>query len=66
MKLFTAVAAILCAGAAAFAADSADVKEFTFANDVKVYAIRDKATTMKGTEPSTSAMRSMMMSVVPP
>ena len=47
MKLFTAVAAMLCAGAAAFAADSADVKEFTFANDVKVYAIRDKATTMK-------------------
>jgi glyoxylase-like metal-dependent hydrolase (beta-lactamase superfamily II) len=47
MKLFTAVAAMLCAGAAAFAADSADVKEFTFVNDVKVYAIRDKATTMK-------------------
>ena len=47
MKLFTAVAAIFCAGAAAFAADSADVKEFTFANDVKVYAIRDKATTMR-------------------
>lgn len=49
MKLLTAVAAILCAGAAAFAADSADVKEFTFPNDVKVYAIRDKSTTMKGT-----------------
>ena len=48
MKLFTAAAAILlCAGAAAFAADSADVKEFAFANDVKVYAIRDKSTTMK-------------------
>ena len=28
MKLFTAVAAILFAGSAAFAADSADVKEF--------------------------------------
>ncbi len=47
MKLFTAVAALFCAGAAALAADSADVKEFTFANDVKVYAIRDKSTTMK-------------------
>jgi len=47
MKLFTAVAAMLCAGAAAFAADPPDVKEFSFANDVKVYAIRDKDTTMK-------------------
>jgi len=47
MKLFTAVAAILCAGAAAFAADSSDVKKFTFSNDVEVYAIRDKAATMK-------------------
>jgi glyoxylase-like metal-dependent hydrolase (beta-lactamase superfamily II) len=46
MKFFTAVAAILCAGAA-FAADSPDVKQFKFANDVEVYAIRDKATTMK-------------------
>ncbi len=49
MKLFTAFAAVLCAGSAVFAADSADVKEFAFANDVKVYAIRDKATTMKAT-----------------
>ena len=49
MKFLTAAAAILCAGAAAFAADSPDVKKFTFANDVEVWAIRDKATTMKGT-----------------
>ena len=49
MKFLTAAAAILCAGAAAFAADSPDVKKFTFANDVEVYAIRDKETTMKGT-----------------
>ena len=49
MKFLTAVAAILCAGAsAAFAADSPDVKKFTFSNDVEVYAIRDKNTTMKG------------------
>ena len=49
MKFLTAAAAILFAGAAAFAADSPDVKKFTFSNDVEVYAIRDKATTMKGT-----------------
>lgn len=50
MKFLTAVAAILCAGAsAAFAADSPDVKKFTFSNNVEVYAIRDKSTTMKGT-----------------
>ena len=49
MKFLTAAAAILCAGAAAFAADSPDVKKFTFSNDVEVYAIRDKDTTMKGT-----------------
>ena len=49
MKFLTAAAAILFAGAAAFAADSPDVKMFTFSNDVEVYAIRDKATTMKGT-----------------
>lgn len=42
MKFFTAVAAIFCAGAAALAADSPDVKKFTFSNDVEVYAIRDK------------------------
>ncbi|MBR4254456.1 MAG: MBL fold metallo-hydrolase [Lentisphaeria bacterium] len=47
MKLFAAVAAVLCAGAAAFAADNPDVKKFTFSNDVEVYAIRDKDTTMK-------------------
>ncbi len=46
-KFLTAVAAIMCAGAAAYAADSPDVKKFTFANDVEVYAIRDKNTTMK-------------------
>ena len=50
MKFLTAVAAILCAGAsAAFAADSPDVKKFSISNDVEVYAIRDKETTMKGT-----------------
>ncbi len=49
MKFLTAAVAILFAGAAAFAADSSDVKKFTFANDVEVWAIRDKATTMKGT-----------------
>ena len=50
MKFLTAVAAILCAGvSAAFAADSPDVMKFTFSNNVEVYAIRDKNTTMKGT-----------------
>lgn len=47
MKFLTA-AAILCVGAALFAADSPDVRKFSFPNDVEVYAIRDKATTMKG------------------
>ena len=48
MKFLTAVAAILCVGAsAAFAADSSDVKKFSFSNDVVVYAIRDKDTKMK-------------------
>lgn len=49
MKFLTAAAAILCGAAAAFAADSPDVKKFSFSNDVEVYAIRDKSTTMKGT-----------------
>jgi len=50
MKFLTAVAAIMCVGAsAAIAADSPDVKKFTFSNNVEVYAIRDKNTTMKGT-----------------
>ena len=48
MKFWTAMAALVCAGSAVFAADSPDVKKFTFQNDVEVYAIRDKATTMKG------------------
>ena len=48
MKFWTAMAALLCAGSAVLAADSPDVKKFTFQNDVEVYAIRDKATTMKG------------------
>ena len=48
MKFWTAMAAIVCAGSAVLAADSPDVKKFTFQNDVEVYAIRDKATTMKG------------------
>ena len=48
MKLLAAAAIFLCAGAAAFAADSPDVKKFTFPNDVEEYAIRDKDTTMKG------------------
>jgi glyoxylase-like metal-dependent hydrolase (beta-lactamase superfamily II) len=48
MKLFAAVAIILCAGTAAFAADSPDVKKFSFSNNnVEVYAIRDKNMTMK-------------------
>jgi len=48
MKFLTAFTAILCVGAsAAFAADSPDVKKFTFSNNVEVYAIRDKDTTMK-------------------
>ena len=48
MKFLTAVAALLCVGAsAAFAADSPDVKKFTFSDDVEVYAIRDKDTKMK-------------------
>jgi glyoxylase-like metal-dependent hydrolase (beta-lactamase superfamily II) len=46
MKLLAAFAAILCAGVA-FAADSPDVKKFTFSNNVEVYAIRDRNTTMK-------------------
>jgi len=48
MKLMTAVAAILCAGSAVLAADSPDVKKFTFQNDVEVYAIRDTESKMKG------------------
>ena len=48
MKFWTAMAALVCAGSAVLAADSPDVKKFTFQNDVEVYAIRDKATTMKG------------------
>ena len=47
MKFMTAVAAILCTGSAVFAADPPDVKTFKFDNDVVVYSIRDKATTMK-------------------
>ena len=47
MKFLTAAAAVFCAGAVAFAADSSDVKKFSFSNDVEVYAIRDKSTTMK-------------------
>jgi len=49
MKFLTAAAAILCGAAAAFAADSPDVKLFKISSDVEVYAIRDKSTTMKGT-----------------
>ena len=48
MKFLTAAAAILFVGAAAFAADSPDVKKFTFSNDIEVYAIRDKNMTLKG------------------
>jgi len=47
MKILTTAAAIFCAGAVAFAADSSDVKKFTFSNDVEVYAIRDKDSSMK-------------------
>ena len=47
MKFLTTAAAIFCAGAVAFAADSSDVKKFTFSNDVEVYAIRDKDSPMK-------------------
>lgn len=48
MKFLTAAAAAILCGAAAFAADSPDVKKFTFSNDVEVYAIRDKESKMSG------------------
>ena len=48
MKFVTAFAAVLCIGSAAFAADSPDVKKFSFENNVEIIAIRDKANTMKG------------------
>ena len=50
MKFWTAMAAILCAGSAVLAADSPDVKKFTFENknDLEVYAIRDSDSKMKG------------------
>ena len=48
MKFLTAAAAAILCGAVAFAADSPDIKKFSFSNNVEVYAIRDKDTTMKG------------------
>ena len=48
MKFLTAAAAAILCGAAAFAADSPDVKKFSFSNDVEVYAIRDKESKMGG------------------